>query len=169
MHASSFASDAEKTNFGWRSTASTASQAFACDAFSLNASTVVMSAVASRKRAKFVATDALLARRASSLPAASQVFIAACKAVEASCKAWAIVGGACDDADQSERPQEFGLALLIAAIDHFSGKLLFVISDSKNRCHKQALCGFGFACLPTSLMLVCYLPLARPLAARVSS
>ena len=77
-----------------------------------------------------MATDALLARRASSLPAASQVFIAACKAVEASCKAWAIVGGACDDADQSERPQELDVALLIAAIDHFSGKLLFVISDS---------------------------------------
>ena len=75
-----------------RSTASTASQAFACDAFSLNASTVVMSAVASRRRAKFVATDALLARRASSLPAASQVFIAACKAVEASSRAWAMVG-----------------------------------------------------------------------------
>ena len=77
VQASSFASDAEKTSFGWRSTASTASQAFACDAFSRSASTVSMSAVASLNKARFVATDALLARRASSFPAASQVFIAA--------------------------------------------------------------------------------------------
>ena len=46
-----------------------------------------------------MATDALEARRASSFPAASQVFIAACRAVEASKRAElllvsAIVGGA---------------------------------------------------------------------------
>ena len=54
-----------------------------------------------------MATDALLAKRASSLPAASQVFIAACRAKEASSRAWAIVGRR------------------VAQLDHFSGKLLF--------------------------------------------
>ena len=81
-----------------------------------------------------------------------KVFIAACKAVEASSRAWAMSsGGACDDdADRSSAASILDVALLIAALDHFSGKLLFVIFDSLTAA-AAALCDSGRLCC----LLVC--------------
>ena len=61
------------------------------------------------------------------------------------------------------------MALLIAALDHFSGKLLFVISDSC-AVATSSFMRLWLCLLAHSLLLVCYLPLARlRFAARVSS
>ena len=100
-----------------------------------------------------MATDALLARRASSLPAASQVLIAACRAVDASSRAWAIVG---------KRVAQRSIASQ-AALDHFSGEA--VISDLLWLAPLQQR--YAAAAKAAGCFLVCYRSLAEAWAGRI--